>query len=74
MKKLLIILFLISTNLFSQPPCPPQSPCWCANKPPNHPCHGTVNTPINGGIIFLLIFGVGYGAYAIRKRNANKLG
>lgn len=66
MKKILFILFVtLSMNIYSSgPPGPPGGwpSDWCANKPPNHPCHanGGPNNgvPINGGIEFLALAGM----------------
>ena len=62
---------MVSANAFSQPPCPPFSPCWCQQHP-THPNCNTVNTPINGGIVFLLIGGLLFGAYMIKKQRKNE--
>lgn len=47
MQKLLsIILMLFPTLIWSQPPCPPFSPCWCADHP-MHPACRDIGIPIS---------------------------
>ena len=38
-------------------PCKPFDDCWCETHP-SHPNCNTVETPINGGLIYLLLAGV----------------
>ena len=67
MKKLIIILFLVSTNLFSQQPCNiPFTPCWCETH--QEACnHANQTIPLNEDIWILILLGVSYGGYEIYK-------
>ena len=48
-------------------PCKPFDPCWCVTHP-THPKCTTVNTPINGELIFLLIAGLLLGVWMYKKK------
>jgi hypothetical protein len=50
--------------------CIPFSPCWCSTHV-GHPKCKTVNTPINEGLIFLLLAGLIFGIYLIKKLKNN---
>jgi hypothetical protein len=68
-KMILILLFftgVVSYNLFADPPDPPAPP-----NPGGSPV-GTgnpVGAPIDGGVVFLLILGAGYGVHSIFSLN-----
>ena len=48
--------------------CKPFTQCWCATRP-THPNCNTVNTPIDGQLIILLLAGILLGIYLIKKLN-----
>ncbi len=64
-KAFLIIAFLIifAENINAQPFDPPEG---------GDPVGGTNGAPIDGGLLWLIIGGVGYAAYKFKEKNKNK--
>ena len=53
------------------PPCPPFSPCWCAQHPGNPHCPPTA-VPISDHIHWLVLAGIGLAFYAHKKKTINQ--
>jgi len=70
MKRLLAFILLFPSIIYSQPPCPPFSVCWCANHP-THPACRDIGIPISDwyGHMILLIAGTLLVYLQIRKTN-----
>lgn len=73
MKKLIFILMLFPYTLWSQPPCPPFTPCWCADHP-THPACRDIGIPISDWYgHMILLAGVTLLVYLqIRKQSKSK--
>jgi len=64
-----MLLLFISINSYSAgPPCQPFSPCWCMQNP-THPRCTQTGVPINGGIEWLALGGLGIYYYKKTKKD-----
>ena len=73
MKKLITILMLLPFTLWSQPPCPPFTACWC-ERHPTHPTCSDISIPISDwyGHMILLAGGLLLVYLHTRKQSKTK--